>query len=191
MAAAQERAEDVHAFHARVVGQVGESQVKRWLEMPDWTVRDVSRIAHSYDPAQMLTPQAIEAAILHRRAQARARALRDLLDTDLNGDGAVSRGEVARIALALDGRARGLLWLRHRRADGDGDGHVNAHELRVYADHRAQQHLGARPAQAMRNLLLLDLDDDGAVSVREAEEALVMLAKGGSAPRVGDRKTAL
>lgn len=135
---AEERPEDIAA---RIVDQVGERQVERWLMAPDWPVDDIIEIAYGYAPSQALTAEAIDYYVQHQRAKARARAMEDLLIADLDADLTVTGAEIGAIALALSGHARGLLWTRQRRADLDADGRVDLAELRLFADRRAMRYL--------------------------------------------------
>ncbi len=170
-------AADSDAFYQRVLERVGSKRLERWIKAPDWVVREVSLLAHSYDPGQVLTRQAIAFSIRHARAKARARARRDLLEFDLDANAIITRDEMTRVALVLSGRARGLAWLRHRRADADGDGAVNGKELAAYAQRRALDHLDDAAARARYDLMALDLDQDGILSAAEAERARVILAR--------------
>lgn len=171
------RAGDGASLYQRVLAQVGQERLARWLKAPEWTVQEIATLSHGYSTEQALTVDAVEASIAHGWAKARTRAMRDLLDADLDANGAVTRAEIGQISLALSGRARGLIWLRHRRADLDGNGTVDAAELAEYAQGRALSHFDGAAAQARRDLLALDLDGDGAVSPAEAERALLALAK--------------
>ncbi len=171
---AQERAADV----ARVIeARVGADRVAEWIKGADWVIEELVEVAYGYAPSQEVTEAAIQSFVRHGRAGARARAFKDIWSADLDGDLSVTRTEIAEIALALSGFQRGMLWTRHRRADANSDGTVTLDELSTYAETRALRYLSETRADALNDALALDLDGNGAVSVEEAERALMLLAQ--------------
>lgn len=124
-----------------------------------------------------ITAVEVERALALDRAVARARAMRPLLESDLDGDGVVTQDEaMARGAvLAAAGRAR--LLLVQVTADADGDGRVSAAEMQAHAAAEAARAISAPEEARMRAILSLDLDGDARVTAAEVDEAVQRLGK--------------
>ena len=163
-------------FLAALGQQVDDATLNLWRALAEPVLEEVMTIAYGYGAKAAVTPAAIATYSAHKRAGARARAIEDLLRVDLNGDMTIDRDEVDAVDLSLSGRQRGLAWTRLRRADTDTDGTVNLDELRAYADLRALRHYSATAAQRTRDLMMLDIDGDGQLTVPEAELALHWIA---------------
>lgn len=147
----------------------------RLREAPERFEEETAGLIFAYGHGGAITTEGIDTAIAHSRAKARARAVADLMASDLDADGVLSGLEVAVAGQALAPRARGLLWTRHGRADADGDGAVDPAELAAYAETRAQATMGPAEAARLHDLMLFDLDADGRVTLDEVSLAMQAL----------------
>ncbi|MEM6727560.1 MAG: hypothetical protein AAF618_03595 [Pseudomonadota bacterium] len=166
----------VWAGDTRLDDARGSPLIALWLINPNDAVNVVIDIAYSYWRDRAVTSEAIDIAITHAHAEARARAMGDLLKADLDDDLVLSEAEIAAVELEMTGYARGLLWTGHRHADLDRDGRVDFGEMRAYAQARADQYLSQHRADMLRALMFLDMDGNGKVTVPEAEEAIGKLS---------------
>lgn len=117
----------------------------------------------------------LEDAIAAARARVRAREIRRLLEADLNGDLAVDARELDIAIRTASATMRGRLLNWHVLADGDRDGVVQWDELRQFASTAGENALSAHAAQAIRALMVFDLDGNGHVTVPEIREAISLL----------------
>lgn len=125
--------------------------------------------------AGRLTAAGVEDHVALARAAARASALRRMLAMDLDNDGAVTLAELQVTQRAASATMRGRLQRQFEAADRDGDGRVAVGEMRGDAEAAAARSLTEAEAGAMRGLILMDRDGDGAVTMAEAEAALAAL----------------
>lgn len=160
------------AYLERVKSAVSQDRYNQLRHQPERMARLATELTFSYGAGDGLTAADIDIAIDHRRAQARARALRDLLAADLNGDGRLGWLEAEAVAMSLSGRERARLFTRFGIADEDDDGTVDWGELRHYADARAFKAFSEREAAVWRGLMHLDLDADGLLDLEEVGAAL-------------------
>jgi EF hand len=121
-----------------------------------------------------LTSAGIEEHVALARAAARAGAMRKHLAMDLDGDGAVSRGELAVTQRAASATARGRLERQFVGADSNQDGRVDPAEMRLDAVQAANRALGETEAGALRALMLFDLDGNGAVTAPELRAGITL-----------------
>lgn len=148
-------------------------------------VRYVERMAEliiGYGRAGVIDPEGIDAFIAVERARVRAYHLRRLLLGDLNGDGAVSRPELAVLQRTVSARQRGLQELAFRRADENEDAVVSAVELRAHAQRRALEALTRDDAAELRALMSMDIDASGGVTLDEVMAVVAALRTGVAAP---------
>ncbi len=120
-----------------------------------------------YGQSGRIDSEGIARMIAVRRAASRSSHLRQLQVADLDNDGQVSRQEVGAVLPTLSARLRARLVHLHREADGDGNGVVDVHELRDWAEASARRSLSEKWAQDYRRVMLADLDRDGWVSLEE------------------------
>ena len=149
--------------------------VTRLGDAPRLFEEEAAGLIFAYGAGGAITAEGIDTAIAHDRAKARARAVEDLMAADLNADGVLSGPEVIAAGRAMSPRASGLLWSRHGRADTDGDGSVDGVELAAYARARALAAMGPVEAARAHDLMLLDLDADGRVTLDEVALAMQAL----------------
>lgn len=134
---------------------------------------------HAHGGASGLSAEDADRALALDRAFFRARALRPLLEADLDFDGTIAADEIAARAAVLgaDGRAR--LMRTHMAADTDGDGSLSAAELRTGAEAAAQSGVSDREVAEARAILAFDLDGDGRTTAAEIATTTAALADGG------------
>ena len=135
--------------------------------MPEVFLENAAALIVGYGTAKGISPKGIETSILHQRSRARARAVRDLSEIDLDADGQIAPTEIKAVAPTLSAWARGRLHLRSRAADLDQDGHVSAAELASYADARSIRAFSDTKAQTRRDLMAFDHDQNGWVTLGE------------------------
>ena len=142
---------------------------------PGKFMEDVQALILGYGQAGALSASAVEGYIALERAQARASAVRALMAMDLNGDGALSRSELAFAAAAASAATRGRLWVSFGKADQDGNALITPDELADHAQAAALKSFPEAKAQAVRALLAFDGDGDGAVTVEEVAAGVAAL----------------
>lgn len=146
---------------------------------PQRFVEDAAEVIHGFG-----TPGAepgvdavgIDTAIALVRAEARAGALRKLLAADLDGDGAVTATEMAVLAAAARASDRGKLIALQAAADRNGDGTATPPELVAQAEDEARRSYPENRAALLRNLMLLDADGNGRVTLVEVQAAVDRIA---------------
>jgi len=95
---------------------------------------------------------------------------------DLNNEGGVTGEEVAGWGRAARARERGRLSVAVLRADGNADGVVTMEEMRAFADKAALKALSESAAAGLRNLLAMDLNENGVLTLDEVIRAMRLLA---------------
>lgn len=162
-------------LRAEMTPALGDKVLKRLIEAPDRFEEEAAGIILGYGTAKGLDEQGIEAYLAVGRARIRVREMRRLLLADLDDDGSVTQAELAILVAAENARGRGRLWLAHGAADGNGDGVVSMTELRARAAMVAAKEQGIAEAEAARDLMKLDLDGNGRVTVAELHRAMKLL----------------
>jgi EF hand len=119
-----------------------------------------------------LTPSGIEEHVALERAAARAGAMRKLLAMDLDNDGSVDGAELGVALRAAKASARGRLERQFTAADLNADLRIDAAELRREGQAAALRSLTEAEAAALRALMTLDQDGDGALRLEEVQAAL-------------------
>lgn len=140
-------------------------------EDPDRFAEMVIDLIAGFGVAGNLRAEGIEEHIALERAAARASALRRFLAMDLDGDGTVDRAELAVSQRAASASMRGKLERQFKAADRDGSDRIDAGELRAEGQAAALRALGEAEAEALRALITLDADGDGALQIDEVRLA--------------------
>jgi len=134
---------------------------------PEATTR-LGHVMYEVDPAGNVSADTIARYEAWRLARTRADAMEELLQFDLNFDGALSKEELgqAHIIAAARGRHGVSLGLLIAQADTNADGSIGSDEL--FATIRAQiPRSRHRSSDTKRDLLALDLDQDGTATLAE------------------------
>jgi Ca2+-binding EF-hand superfamily protein len=139
---------------------------------PDRMERQALDLIAGFGGPDGLIAAGIEDHIALERAEARASALRRMLAMDLDGDGTVTRAELAVAQRAASATQRGRLERQFTTADADGDGRADPAELMADAEAAALRALDEGEADLLRSLMTLDVDGDGALTGREVATAL-------------------
>jgi hypothetical protein len=106
-------------------------------------------------------------------AAERAQLLASVLSADLDNDGTVTRGEVARV-LRL-GRSNGMLGDLFLRLDGDADDRVTETELAEGVIALAGEGRSGREDRSTQLGRLIDFDDDGQITPEELDRTVAAL----------------
>ncbi|MCY1126929.1 hypothetical protein OU426_08690 [Frigidibacter sp. RF13] len=97
------------------------------------------------------------------------------MKADLDADGTVTRDEMDRLmALSAQGR-RGRLDLMFRAVELTGDEMVDERERRIYLLFRAADRMSVANEQFLQALMLLDLDQDGFLTLEEFTGAMLAI----------------
>jgi hypothetical protein len=112
-------------------------------------------------------------AALVALAAERAQFLASVLAADLDNDGTVTRGEVARV-LRL-GRSNGMLGDLFLRLDADFDDRVTGAELAAGVMALAGEGRSGREDRSTQIGRLIDFDDDGQITSEELDRAVAAL----------------
>jgi hypothetical protein len=134
---------------------------------------DVAGLILGYGAAQGINAQGIEQSLAVARAKLRVREMRRLMLVDLDDDGSVTQAELFVVLSAQGANARGSLWQAHNAADHDSDGVVTTKEMQTQARLVADQAM-TRAVQA-RDVMQLDFDKNGYVTMPELQQALAMV----------------
>lgn len=118
-----------------------------------------------------LTRDGIADHIALERAGARATAMRRLIAMDLDGDGAVRRGELLVSQRAASAGTRGRMERQFAAADADTDGTVSAAEIAADGKAAAMRALGVEEEELLFSVLALDANGDQALSADELRAA--------------------
>lgn len=156
-----------------------EAMTKAVKANPQRFVEDAAEVIHGFGPPGAepgVDAAGIETAIALVRAEARAGALRKLLAADLDADGGVTTQEMAELAAAAKASDRGKLVALQAAADLDGDGTATPPELMAAAEQEARRSFPERRAALLRDLMLLDADRDGRVTLPEVQTAVDRIA---------------
>lgn len=140
------------------------------LERPARFEAAAAAVILGYGTSKGINAQGLEDYLAVERAKLRVREMRQMMLADLDDDGAVTQREVIVAAAAQRVRARGRLWQAHRAADTNGDSTVTLAEPQAHARLAATDAV-AREA-GIRDLMRLDFDGDGFVSMQELRQAL-------------------
>ncbi len=144
---------------------------------------DVAVIIAGFGKGDAIDRAGLRNLVAMERADARAMALRRLQGADLDGDGAISGGEMRIKAAALAAAARGRLILYFGKADLQGDDAVSADELQIYAETVARGDFSDARAAEIYAIIGFDKNADGRVTLDEVRAAIGLAAapKSGSA----------
>lgn len=145
---------------------------KRAKANPVKLLSDVTELIAAYGTDGGIDRHGMDDMVALARASARATALRRLQGADLDGDGAIAGPEIAVARAAASARARGRLAVNFADADRDGDKIVTADELAAYAGAAALDAYDAAKVAQLHDLLVLDGNGDGKVTVPEVAAAL-------------------
>lgn len=141
-------------------------------ERPDRFEAAVSALILGYGGANGLSAQGLQDYLAMERAKVRVRDMATMLLADLDDDGIVTQRELRAVMAAQRASVRGRLLRAHNDRDSDGDGAVSTAEM------RAQARLAATKATArdagLVDLMQLDFDKDGFVTMEELRAALAM-----------------
>jgi Ca2+-binding EF-hand superfamily protein len=114
-----------------------------------------------------LTRDGVADHVALERAGARATAMRRLIAMDLDGDGAVQRGELLVTQRAAGAGTRGRMERQFAAADADADGTVSAAEIAADGKAAALRALGEEEEELLLSILTLDQNGDGALTAEE------------------------
>ena len=162
---------------AELIKSMPEKRLKALRATPDGFLDDAATMIYAYGTDGRINAAGLEAYIMLRRSEARARSMAMFLTADLNNDGAISRDEAKLYASTLTARRRGDLQWGFDLADADADGSLNMDELRNHADGVAMKAMDESDAAGVRSLILFDLDGDGTVAIDEVVAAVGSLVK--------------
>ncbi len=125
-------------------------------------------------PDGRLTAEAMETWTAVETARRAAQMSVVYLALDLDGDGAITHEEIDRASTVVDFRQRAEIAVLRAVGDGNGDGRIDQAELRAFV-------LGRMPGVSearfplMDDLLVMDLDGDGATTAAEVIRVLQAL----------------
>lgn len=106
-------------------------------------------------------------------ARMRANVLEDILAVDLDGDGVVIDMEIEASFGVGDARNRSNLMVMMAEADRNADRAVTFDEMRAYAAETVRERdRGRDHTESAKQLLALDLNRDGTLTMREMVEAV-------------------
>jgi hypothetical protein len=148
-------------------------------ERPDVFREAAEAVILGYGHDGAIDAAGIETMISVRRAALRASQGRRLLIADLDNDGQVARAEVGAVMPALSASQRPRLMALHRAADADGEGTVDAAELRAFIQIHAESGFDDDKAAEYRRVMLADLDGDGRVTLDEVDRVVEASRAGG------------
>jgi hypothetical protein len=152
--------------------------VESLRERPEQGLEEISEVVLGFGRDGRIDAAGIEDMIAVRRASMRATALRRLLAADLDNDGALTRREIGAVMATLPATLRARLVMSHRQADIDKDGTVIASELRDWGEAVARKNVSETRAENWRRLMLLDIDEDGWLTIHEAAEVIARYRDG-------------
>lgn len=134
-------------------------------------IEEGTRLILGYGSQDAISAAGLELAIGHERATRRAAQAEQVLAADLNGDGAVTRAEMAVHAGTLSVRMRARALAGFAAADGDGDGRAELPEIMAAAQAYALERFDDGAADRIRALIHCDADRDGLVTLAELRAA--------------------
>ncbi len=125
-----------------------------------------------------LSPQGMLSHIAVLRARVRAREAQRFLAADLDNDGSVSVQELALASRALSAAVAGRLMVRAALAESDGRPGLSPGEIAAYAAAQGEEAIPARERAVLEEMLLIDANRDGLLSMTEMRAALARLRPG-------------
>ena len=134
---------------------------------PDKYVARIAALIVGYGADASIDRQGLENVIILARAKARALAIMRMTLDDLNGDGAVTGGEIQLAAMVEGAAARGMMLVQFASNDADGNGALSAAEIRLAADLAALEGYTEQRANDLRAIMGFDADKDGRVNLDE------------------------
>jgi len=137
------------------------------IEAPERFVDNAADVIGGYGGPDGIDPAGIDLFIDVTRAAARSRITARLMAADLDNDSAIRRIEMEALGQTLSAFQRGQLRRLFDRSDTDRDSTVPAAELRAQADADARKVISQNRELALRSLPLLDINQDGLVSLAE------------------------
>lgn len=143
---------------------------------PDAFLEEAAGVVLGYGGLEGIDRQGLEDAVDAARARTRSREIRRLLSADLNADLAVDPREIGIAIQTASATMRGRLLTWHLAADLDEDGTVVWDELRTFAEKASLRSLSPEKAEAIRALMVFDLDGNELVTVTELRDAIAMLS---------------
>ena len=152
---------------ARLIRMLPQPVQDTLLTAPDRFVENAAGVISGFGGPDGIDPAGIDLFIDVTRAASRSRTTARLMEADLDNDGAIRRSEMEALGQTLSAFQRGQLRRLFDRADADHDSAVLAAELRVRADLDAQKVISRNRELALRSLPLLDVDQNGLVSLAE------------------------
>lgn len=140
---------------------------QRVLDKPEVFARQMAELIIGHGQKGAIDANGVDTYIQLERARVRAYHYRRLQQADLNGDGTITKPELAALQKVVSARQRGILELAHRRADSDVDARVSPVELLAYCQRRAQEELTPDEAAMYRAVLRFDVNASGDVTLDE------------------------
>lgn len=142
-------------------------------------------------PMGELTREMAETADLRLQAELRLKAVAKLLRNDLDGDGAISGEEMARVRAVMSGSERSEFESEVIEIDADGDGALSAEEIAARAQAAATEQRERLAGVSLRgtSFMILDADGDDVVTVEDIRATIERVAEeepafGGESPEV-------
>ena len=160
-----------------LLGHTPGAMLKTLQDNPDRFVAEAAGVILGYGGADGIDATGLEQAVLAARAQIRARELRRLLTADLDGNFAIDATELDIALRAASATMRGRLLGWHLEADRNADGVAGWDEIRGFAARAAQKGFNDSRAEAIRRLMVFDLDQNGCVTVPEVRAAVTILGE--------------
>jgi hypothetical protein len=151
----------------RLIQMLPQSVQDSLLEAPERFVENAAGVISGFGGPDGIDLAGIDLFIDTTRAASRARTTARLMEADLDNDTAIRRAEMEALGQTLSAFQRGQLRRLFDRADADHDSLVPATELRAQAAAEAQKVISRNRELALRSLPLLDLDQNGLVSMAE------------------------
>lgn len=167
LGAAQAQEAAVAPDVATVLQALPEKSLKKLRGAPEVFLEDAAGLIYGFGDKGAIDAAGIDAFVAFERARLRAREMARYLVADLNNDGDIDRVELAQLADAAAAGKRGRLQRGFDQADSDVNGVLTAVELRRYAQGVALADMTDADADALRGLLLFDLDGNGFVAMEE------------------------
>jgi EF hand len=152
------------------------SLAKQIKSNPDRFFDDAAGLILGFGKDGQIDAGTIDLAIALDRAVARASALRRVMATDLDADGAVTPKEANFATAAASASQRGRLDALLAGIDTDRDGTASATEIAAYGREQGLRAVPEREAAAMKSLLTLDANADGSLSLAELRQAVDQVA---------------
>lgn len=140
---------------------------------PQRAIRQFAEMITRIDKSGVLSELAMNRMYMIRMAEARAKIIQPLIAMDLDFDGLISEVEIAAFEAGNFDRNKTEMILMVAEGDRDGDRQLTFEEMRYIAARRANSsRYMPRDYEATRDLLKLDLDNDGELTIPEMVEAV-------------------